>query len=91
MKIAAKIDDRNKIEESLFKYEFIVGGEKLYFYFKLMEHAAFMRTRASGLEELVSDAIDREPREQHFEYTGSRFEPLTNRSWINLNWKGSLK
>lgn len=84
---AIQYGDQNKLKEHFFIYKVVKKGKEYNFCFRLLEHAAFMNTRATDLTKLIEDAIVQYPQEEYFEYTGSHFEPAIDRSWINLPWE----
>ncbi len=83
--IATQHDNRGKIATTLKMYQVERGEVEYRFYFKMAEEVGF---RTSGkfaeLNDLIDNAINEDPQERHFEYTGSHFVPLLDRSWTEL-------
>ncbi len=77
---------RRKITAILVKYEINLEGKLRNFYFELPEYDAFMGSRGHELGTLMKTAVEQNPKQNHFEFTGSHFTPLTNKGWKSLAW-----
>ena len=84
---AIQRDDQIKAKAHYIIYRVVKKGKEYNFCFTLLEHAAFMNLRKSELSGLIEDAIIENPQVKYLKYTGSHFEPDTNRLWAKLIWE----
>jgi len=84
---AIQRDNQNKVKEHFIIYRVAKKGKEYYFCFCHLDHVGFMSERATELNRLIENAIVDNPQVKYFKYTGSHFEPDTNRLWAKLPWQ----